>query len=106
MSQFIAMNRFKVAAGQEEAFAKVWKNRETRLREMPGFVSFSLLRGPRNEEEGYTLYASHSIWTSEQDFINWTRSENFRAAHRNAGQHKALYKGAPQFEGFTVVVHE
>jgi heme-degrading monooxygenase HmoA len=100
---YIAMNRFKVRHGSEEAFEAVWKNRDSSLRELPGFVEFHLLRGPRNEEEGHTLYASHTVWRSEDDFIKWTRSEQFREAHKNAGGHKELYVGPPQFEGFSVV---
>lgn len=104
MSKFIAMNRFKVADGHEETFEQVWKNRDSTLHQLPGFLEFRLLRGPRNEEEGYTLYSSHVIWESEEHFRAWTRSENFREAHRNAGQHKIMYKGGPNFEGFTVII--
>lgn len=100
---FIAMNRFKVAAGKEEAFETVWKNRDSSLSDMPGFVEFRLLRGPHNEEEGYTLYASHTIWQSREAFTAWTKSENFRQAHKNAGQNKDLYQGPPVFEGFETV---
>ena len=70
---------------------------------MPGFESFHLLRGATNEEEGYTLYSSHTVWHSREDFENWTKSEQFREAHRNAGSTKPLYVGPPQFEGFTAV---
>ncbi|MDZ5696787.1 antibiotic biosynthesis monooxygenase [Chelativorans sp. M5D2P16] len=100
---FIAMNRFKVVAGSEKAFEEVWKGRESRLEDMPGFVEFRLLRGPHNADEGYTLYASHTIWRSHDDFVAWTKSDNFREAHKNAGQNKDLYKGPPIFEGFSSV---
>lgn len=100
---YIAMNRFRVKNGSEEAFENVWKNRDSSLAEMPGFIQFHLLRGPKNEEEGYTLFASHTVWRSHEDFLAWTRSENFRNAHRNAGENKPLYIGHPQFEGFSVV---
>lgn len=100
---FVAMNRFKVATGQEEAFEAVWRNRNSTLAEMPGFQQFRMLRGRKNAEEGYTLYASHTIWESERHFSDWTKSENFRAAHRNAGDHKGMYLGPPVFEGFNVV---
>lgn len=99
---FIAMNRFKVASGQEDAFEEVWKSRDRHLDEVPGFVEFRLLKGPA--EEDHTLFASHTIWSSEEDFVNWTKSEHFRMAHRNAGDNKALYLGHPQFEGFSVVL--
>ena len=56
----------------------------------------------KNEE--YSLYASHSIWNSKDDFVNWTKSEAFRSAHKNAGQHNELYLDHPNFEGFEVVL--
>lgn len=101
---FIAMNRFRVVTGQEEAFETVWRNRETRLKDTPGFVAFHLLRGP--EAEDHTLFASHTLWTTREDFAAWTRSEAFRQAHKDAGAHKGLYLGPPQFEGFDVVLEE
>ena len=100
---YIAMNRFKVQKGSEEAFENLWKNRDSRLGEMQGFREFHLLRGPANEAEGYTLFASHAVWDSHEDFVAWTKSKNFRAAHRNADSNKSMYLGHPQFEGFSVV---
>jgi heme-degrading monooxygenase HmoA len=97
------MNRFKVQKGSEDAFENVWKSRDSSLSQMTGFKEFHLLRGPVNEEEGYTLFASHTLWATQDDFIAWTKSENFRAAHRNAGSGKVLYLGHPQFEGFSIV---
>lgn len=103
---FIAMNRFKVKAGKEAEFEAVWQGRDSRLGEMAGFRSFHLLKGPASEGEngeGITLYASHTVWESREDFLAWTRSEQFREAHRNAGGNKDLYAGPPQFEGFAAV---
>lgn len=100
---YIAMNRFKVKTGSEEAFEAVWKGRDSRLSQMKGFRTFHLLRGPVNEQEGYTLFASHTVWDSHDDFVAWTKSQNFRDAHRNAGKHKPTYLEHPRFEGFSVV---
>ena len=100
---YIAMNRFKVAAGYETEFENVWKDRDSSLDGVPGFVEFRLLRGRSVEEEGYTLFSSHTIWSSESDFQAWTKSENFREAHKNASGNRHLYKGPPVFEGFNVV---
>lgn len=100
---FIAMNRFHVVPHQASAFEEVWRNRKSTLDEMPGFQSFHLLRGPENETEGYVLYASHTIWESRAYFEDWTRSQNFRDAHKGAGANKALYLSHPQFEGFEAV---
>lgn len=95
---FIAMNRFQVRHGHEATFETVWRERDTHLADTPGFVSFSLLRGP--EHDTHTLYVSHSVWESRAAFEAWTRSEAFRKAHANAGDHKHIYLGPPQFEGF------
>jgi heme-degrading monooxygenase HmoA len=98
---FIAMNRFSVLLGQEEAFEAVWLARDSHLDGTPGFVDFHRLRGPTTED--HTLYASHTVWRSRDDFEAWTRSEAFRAAHKNAGDNKPMYAGHPNFEGFDVV---
>ena len=99
---YIAMNRFKIVPGKEEDFEEVWATRDTHLDQVPGYVEFRLLRGP--EHEDHTLYASHTIWESEAAFRDWTRSEAFKAAHRNTGDNRGLYLGHPQFEGFQVTL--
>ncbi|WP_342643509.1 antibiotic biosynthesis monooxygenase family protein [Rhodoligotrophos ferricapiens] len=98
---FIAMNRFKVAHGSEADFEHVWKSRDTHLNEVPGFVEFHLLKGPVRED--HTLYSSHTIWRDKASFEGWTKSEQFRKAHQDAGNRKTLYLGHPEFEGFEVV---
>jgi heme-degrading monooxygenase HmoA len=98
---FIAMNRFQVIPGQETAFENVWLSRDSHLQGVPGFVEFHLLRGPA--EEDHTLFSSHTVWRSREDFEAWTRSESFRQAHRGAGENKPLYLGHPRFEGFEVL---
>jgi heme-degrading monooxygenase HmoA len=98
---FIAMNRFRVKKGLECDFEAVWLNREVHINKEAGFVEFHLLRGP--EAEDHTHYVSHTVWASEQDFLNWTRSQAFRDAHKDAGQNRPLYLGGPQFEGFSVI---
>ena len=98
---FIAMNRFRVRKGSEHDFEQVWLNRDSQLTKVPGFVEFHLLKGP--EHEDYTLYSSHTVWSSRETFEGWTRSEAFRKAHQNAGQHRDLYVGGPNFEGFDVI---
>ncbi|MEL6827575.1 MAG: antibiotic biosynthesis monooxygenase [Pseudomonadota bacterium] len=101
---YIAMNRFRIAKGQEEAFENVWKSRDTHLNKVPGFQEFRLLKGPENED--HTLYASHTIWATQDAFLNWTKSEAFRAAHKNAGDNRGLYLGHPEFEGFSPVMEQ
>jgi len=101
---YIAMNRFRVVPGFEEAFENQWKAREGRLAEMPGYIEFHMLKGPKAED--HTLYASHTVWESHDQFVAWTKSEQFRAAHARAGESKVQYLSGPHFEGFEVIIHE
>ena len=99
---FIAMNRFKIARGFEEGFERVWRQRDSYLSEVPGFKSFSLLKGP--ERDDHILYASHSIWESGEAFQAWTQSESFRKAHAQASAPKGTYLGHPELELFEAVL--
>ena len=95
---FIAINRFSVLPGKEGAFEALWLGRETHLEDVPGFVGFNIMRGPKGED--HTLYASHTAWRSRADFEAWTRSEAFRAAHKNAWDSTGLYIGRAKLELF------
>ncbi|MEN0000189.1 MAG: antibiotic biosynthesis monooxygenase [Pseudomonadota bacterium] len=103
---YLAMNRFLINPGHEDAFETVWRERDSRLAQVPGFKSFRLLKGPVDPETGQTLYASHTIWASEDAFVAWTKSDHFRQAHKNAGNNRGMYAGHPIFEGFVSVVEE
>lgn len=98
---FIAMNRFKVLKGEEAALETVWRDRDVHIDRVPGFVAFHLLKGP--EHEDHTLYSSHTLWRDRAAFDAWTKSEAFRAAHRDAGVGRPLTLGHPSFEGFEVI---
>ncbi|MEM0976389.1 MAG: antibiotic biosynthesis monooxygenase [Pseudomonadota bacterium] len=98
---YIAMNRFKVKVENAHAFEALWLGRESYLKDMPGFEQFHMLKGPEND--GLVLYSSHTVWTTEDDFLAWTKSQSFRDAHKRAGQTKSLHEGHPNFEGFTSI---
>ncbi len=100
---YIAMNRFRVKKGSEEAFEKVWANRDSYLHQLAGFIEFHLLKGP--EAEDHTLYSSHTTWASKAAFVAWTESEQFKKAHARAladSSGPSLYIEHPKFEGFEV----
>ena len=99
---FIAMNRFRINKGSEDAFETVWKTRDSLLSEVSGFVEFHLLKGP--EQDDTTLYASHTVWKDRAAFDACTQSDHFRKAHAGTGNHRGLYAGHPEFEGFEAVV--
>ena len=96
------MNRFKIVIGKEKDFEDIWRNRDSYLDDVEGFKEFNLLKGSTNAE--YTLYSSHTVWNTEEDFLNWTKSESFRLAHKDAGKNSVLYLGHPVFEGFKSVL--
>ena len=98
---FIAMNRFQIVPGKETDFEEIWRNRDTHLQDVPGFSEFHLVKGQQTKD--FTLYASHTIWESKEAFENWTKSEAFRSAHKDAGKNSHLYLGHPNFEGFEIV---
>lgn len=98
---YITMNRFRVREGSENEFEKAWLSRDILLREVPGFVGFHLLKGPKRED--HTLYASHTTWENEAAFRDWTSSDAFRKAHANASKTAVSYMGAPELESFEVL---
>lgn len=98
---YLAMNRFTVRTENAEAFEALWLNRDSHLKEMDGFVEFHMLKGP--EVEGMIVYASHTVWESEDAFRGWTTSAAFRNSHKDAKQTAKLYEGTPVFESFTAI---
>jgi heme-degrading monooxygenase HmoA len=99
-AMFIAMNNFKVAEGKGEEFERIWKERETYLAGVPGFVRFALLRGDNGE------YVSHSTWESRDAFLAWTQSEAFVQGHRQGGSLMGVLQGPPQIKTFDAVIEQ
>lgn len=97
---YVAMNRFRISPGREEEFVEVWRQRDSYLDQMAGFVSFRLLQGARGEDE--TVFISHSEWVSRQAFLDWTNSEAFTQAHRKGRTPEGLVLSHPEFEGYEV----
>lgn len=102
----IVMNRFKVTEGQEEVFEEVWRNRESYLNEVPGFLSFKMLKG--DVKDGLRLYSSHVEWENKSDFENWVQSDAFKKSHgKREGKQKmpsGVIAGHPQIEVFEVIL--
>lgn len=78
---FIAINRLYAKEGREpELEADFSKSRG--LEKQEGFVSFELLRqswGPPRGEGVEFLVVTR--WRSQDDFLAWTRSDDFKQAH-------------------------
>ena len=99
---FIAMNRFRIAAGREGDFEELWRKRDSLLDGVAGFREFHLLRG--STADGATLYASHTLWESRALFEAWTESDAFRKAHGQSRAPEETYLGPPVFEGLELVM--
>ena len=61
---FIAMNRFKIVLGKEAGFEKIWRERDSRLDDVPGFIKFHLITG--NESSDHTLYSHIALGIQKQ----------------------------------------
>ena len=97
---FVAMNNFKVAAGKEGDFERIWRERQSYLEGVAGFVQFALLRS-----DGAGEYISHSTWRDRDAFVAWTQSEAFAAGHRQ-GSLMGILEGPPQVKMYEAVIVE
>ena len=61
---YIAMNNFKVVEGKEKDFERIWKERESYLGDVSGFLRFALLKGEVRGE-----YISHSTWVNREAHV-------------------------------------
>lgn len=87
---FIASNQFYVPKENAVAFEQRWKNRETKLRECDGFVSFAMMRrdaktkthgSEEMDENAEPTYVSFTIWKDRASFDNWRSGANFSKVH-------------------------
>ncbi len=99
---FVAMNHFRVTAGRGSEFEQIWRDRDSYLDDVPGFVQFHLVCG-KDEEDGTHRYASHVVWNSHKAFLDWTHSEAFRKAHAEKRTPEGLLLGHPNFQGWQAV---
>ncbi|MBK9037301.1 MAG: antibiotic biosynthesis monooxygenase [Myxococcales bacterium] len=98
---FIAMNQFRVQADRTDDFERAWRERDSYLDGVAGFLQFHLLKGG-TEPGGAQLYSSHVQWTDEAAFRAWVGSDAFRKAHAQASL-KDVLMGPPTLSGWTTV---
>ena len=86
---FVAMNQFFVPPSNAVAFEQRWANRESKLKECDGFVSFTMMRrdvkakghGITAMGEEEPTYVSTTVWKDRESFENWKNGQAFKAAH-------------------------
>lgn len=98
---FVAMNHFTVNPERGHEFEEIWEGRESYLKDLEGFVQFSLLKG---DDPGD--YISHTIWQSRQAFLDWAQSDHFRRAHQQAGPPEGVVEGHPHAKFYEAVIVE
>ena len=92
------MSRLKVVSAKETEFELAWKKCESSIDGIKGFKKINLIKRTVNKD--FSLYIFHSEWNSENDFINWTKSDSFKFSHKNPPQQRDLYLGPPDFDGY------
>lgn len=97
---YIAMNNFKVAEGKEEEFERTWRERQSYLNGVPGFMQFMLLKAEAAGE-----YISHSTWQDRAAFVAWTNSDAFVQGHRQ-GSLMGVLQGPPQIKTYEAIIVE
>lgn len=119
-SCFAAMNRFAVKEGCEYLFEHRWAERESKLPQQPGFLSFCLLR-KRDTPENHALtsirapfnYSSLTLWASFDAWTSWRNGDGryshdaSRAAKRTPVQEWLEYPASPIFwDGLGTIMTE
>ena len=103
-AMFVVTNRIPVAQGHEIDFEDRFRRRVHLVDRHPGFVRNEVHR-PRpmkldhatgqwhEDPEAQGYYEVKTWWRSFEDFVAWTRSEDFREAHKNRPP-KEMFAGA------------
>lgn len=107
----VVTNRIPVAKGHEIDFEDRFRRRKHLVDQSPGFIRNEVHRprpmkldhatGTWSEDpdaEGY--YEVKTWWRSFDDFVAWTKSESFRAAHSDRPP-KEMFRGPNQ-----LTIHE
>ncbi len=103
----VVSNRIPVAKGHESAFEKRFEGRAGLVEHHQGFVRLEILRPKPVEMHGHAMggsdyYVVLTYWETEQDFVRWTESEDFRRAHRDRPP-KEMFSGPNVFEMHEVI---
>ncbi len=99
---FVTCNRIPVNPDYAEAFEQRFGSRASQVDQMPGFISFHLLK-PKNPADPYVVM---TFWESEAHFQAWAGSPQFREGHARSGTLPAeTFAGRSTVEMFDVIQH-
>lgn len=74
---FVAMSRFRVANGMEEAVANAFRNRPHQVDSSQGFIRMDVIC-PAETPQDFLLI---TYWTDEVSYHTWHRSDAHHASH-------------------------
>ena len=74
---FVALSRFVVTNGMEEAVKTAFRARPHRVDDAPGFLRMDVLSPADRDEELWLL----TYWTDRQSFEAWHHGHSYHEAH-------------------------
>lgn len=89
---FVAMSRFVVANGMEDAVRQAFVDRPRLVDGAPGFVRMSVLRPSGRPQEFWLM----TYWTDEPSYRAWHASHAYHDSHRGIPKGLKLVPGATE----------
>lgn len=78
---FVVCNRVSIHPDHAPQFEAMFMSRAHKVDQMPGFVSFQLLK-PMKASDGYVVMVT---WESKEYYHAWLKSESFHQGHSRTG---------------------
>jgi heme-degrading monooxygenase HmoA len=78
--EVVKINAIEVAPGRGASLEERFAKRAAEVEQMPGFLSYELLRPTAGE----TSYFVYTRWESEEHFRAWVESPSFTRGHAQA----------------------
>jgi len=89
---FVALSRFEVRAGWEDAVVAAFRDRPHEVERAPGFQRLDVLRPTSQPTEFWLI----TYWTHEQAFREWHRGHGRIEAHRGMPAGLKLVPGSAE----------
>ena len=103
---FVACNQFFVPSTNAVAFEQRWANRESKLKDCPGFIGFTMMRRDIKSNKGHgtvpmdshtePTYLSTTLWKDQASFQAWRESTNFSKAHGSSSRNTSNSSDKPK----------
>lgn len=93
---FVALSKFKVANGMDQAVRDAFLARPHYVDSAPGFVRMEVIQPVEVAQEFWLI----TYWTKEAAFQHWHRSEAHQQSHRFIPKGLKLEKGSTEVRYF------